>query len=180
MNPLLWAKIGLVGALLAGVFMFGHRTGANAVQGRWDADKAQRIEAQDKLIAAHAQEVEQLQAKQALINVKVGTEHDAALQAIGNKYKADLAAVRAAGGLRIPATVCRGVATAAEATSDGQHHGDTTSTVILPDSIASDLFSLARDADAVVEQSRSCQNWIRQNGFYGPVHTPDAVPAAIQ
>ncbi len=167
MNPFLWAKIGLVGVFLAGVFMLGHRTGAHGVQIDWDADNAHRIEAQDKLIAAHAQEIDSLQAKQAAINVQVGTEHDAALQSIGNKYKADLAAVRAAGGLRIPATVCRAVATTSETTSNLGHDDDATGTVALPESVTSDLLNLAADADRTTEIARSCQNWIRQNGFYG-------------
>lgn len=127
-----------------------------------------RIEAQDKLIAAHAQEIDKLQAKQAAINVKVGTEHDAALQAIWNKYNADLAAARAAGGLRIPATVCRAVATTPETTSNVGHDDDTTGTVALPDYITEHLYNLAAEADRTTEVARSCQNWIRQNGFYSP------------
>lgn len=175
MNPaqlLLFGKIGAVGVFLLAVYLAGHHIGAKAVQADWDSDKAIRIAAQDKLIDENDKRIMQLQASFNETNVKVATDHEQALQAIGKKYDADLAAARAAGGLRIPRTVCSATATDAKAAGDSGHNETTTATVALPDAITSDLFRLVHEADELTEQTRSCQNWIRQNGFYETHRSP--------
>lgn len=169
MNPaqiLLVCKIGLVGALLLAVYVFGHHEGAKAVQADWDSDKAMRLVSEIKLKDDHAKEVMRLIAEHDATNVKVSTDHDQALQDIKTKYAADVAAVAKSGGLRITSSICP-AATVTEATSNGGHHDQPAATVALPEQITNDLLSLAREADETLEQARACQAWIRQNGFYG-------------
>ncbi len=165
---LLLLKIGVIGALLVAVFMFGHRTGADAVQSDWDSEKAQLMAEQKKLILEHTREMETLQAKQYAINYKVGEEHEQALQTLGKKYAIEIAAVRASGGLRIPKSACSGSSIAGTETTSNSGSNETASaTFALPYAIEAGLFKLAEDADGHLEQLRACQNWIRLNGFYG-------------
>lgn len=169
MNPaqlLLFGKIGAVGVFVVGLYLTGHHMGAKAVQADWDRDKGQRIAMQDKLIAENDQRIMLLQQRFNETNVQVSTDHEQALQAIGKKYEADLAATRVTGGLRIPRTVCSASATDAKAAGDSGHNETTSPTVALPDAITSDLFRLAHEADELTEQARACQGWLRQNGFY--------------
>lgn len=164
---LLIAKIGAVGALLLGVYLTGRHQGESAVQADWDRSKAQFIDAQSNLILQHAKEMEDLRKRQLDINFEISQDHQRNLDAIQKKHDADLAAVRAGGGLRVTRTICSGPAdTGAKATGNGGHDEDVTGTVQLPDQIAIDLFSEAKRADEIVEQARTCQDWAKKNGFY--------------
>jgi hypothetical protein len=169
MNPaqlLLLGKISVVGVFVIGLYLTGHHMGAKAVQTDWDHDRATRIAAQDKLIDDNDKQIMQLQTKFNETNVQISIDHENALQAITKKYDADIAAVRATGGLRIPRTVCSAPATTTQAASDSGHYEAAADSIQLPDSIAANLFSEAKRADEIVEQTRACQSWIRQNGFY--------------
>lgn len=162
------AKIGAVGVLIIGVGMSAHRAGKNSVQAAWDSDKAQRIAAQAALVETHGKEITALKAKQDATNLKVSEDHENALEEMGRNYDDRVAAVRAAGGLRIPRSVCTGSAgTTTKTASNSGRNEEVAGTVKLPDEIESNLFSEARRADEIVEQARACQNWIRQQGFYG-------------
>ncbi len=163
---LLLGKIALLGVLILAVFMSGHRMGAKGIQADWDAYKVKAIAAQDKRIAENEQHNADVQAMHDAYNVKVATDHEASIVALNKKYDADVAAVRAAGGLRIPRTVCNRVETGTETASDGGHHEDASATVELPREIEDNLFSEAKRADEIVEHARACQSWIRQNGFF--------------
>lgn len=164
---LLLAKIGAVGALLVGVYLTGRHQGENAVQADWDRSKAQFIDAQSSLIAQHAKEIEALRLKQDQTNIQVSQDHQRAIDELQQKHDTDLAAVRAAGGLRVSRSVCSGsTAIAPEAAGDIGHNADLAGTVALPEQVTNNLFSLASDADRVTEIARSCQAWIVKNGFY--------------
>jgi hypothetical protein len=165
---LLWlGKIGAVVAFVVAVYGLGHHHGEQAVQARWDASKVLLIAAQDQMIADHAKDMEKQRLEHEANNIAVSIDHQKALDEIATKNSAALAAVRAAGGLRINrAAVCGPAVATTEAASDSGHHEDPTATVQLPDRITSELFSEARRADEVVEQARACQNWILKQGFY--------------
>lgn len=163
---LLLAKIGFLVALLVGAFASGHRSGARGVQADWDSEKAQMIVARNQLILENQIHNAQVQAKHDEINIKVSEDHEKALNDQSKKYAVEIAAVRAAGGLRIPKSVCNSNATGTETNSDGGHNDDVAGTVQLPAEIERNLFSEAERADKIVEQARACQSWIRQNGFY--------------
>jgi hypothetical protein len=165
---ILLAKIGAVGVLIVGLYGIGHHQGEKAVQGRWDASKAALIASQVKLLEDHALEVAKLKDEQDATNRKISEDHEAALQKQGKKYEDRIAAINAAGGLRISRSICASpVTTTTETASDSGHNEDLTGTVKLPDEIANNLFSEARRADEIVEQARACQSWILQQGFYG-------------
>lgn len=93
---------------------------------------------------------------------------------VGAKYAAELDQIRAnrdsAVGLRVDASVCRAYDTAAtaQATSAGKPDAPAPGTVALPESLARNLFDLAKRADEVTAQGRALQDWARQNGFSGP------------
>lgn len=170
---ILFVKIGVLSVFLVGVFISGHHIGAKGVQADWDASKAQMIDAQSKLIASHVVEIEELRKKQDLNNVQVSEDHQKALDELAKKHDADLARVRAAGGLRLPRSICSGpVITTPEAASNIGRDDNLTGTVALPEQITNDLFSFATDADRVTEIARSCQAWIRKNGFYPDHQNP--------
>lgn len=174
MTPYLWAlKIGAVGVFLILVFAAGHRSGAKAVQRDWDASTLKFTQEQNRLLQENAQKVADLVEKQKETNLAVTQDHERALLEIRTKYDADIAAVRATGGLRLPRSICTGsVATGAQAASPGERDAADSGTVKLPDQVETNLFSEARRADEIVEQLRSCQNWIRSNQFYGgPIPT---------
>lgn len=165
------AEIGGVVTFVTAVYALGHHQGENAVQGRWDASKALFVEAQAELMSSHAKDIEKLRLAQESANIKISEEHQKVINEIATKNTAALAAVRVAGGLRIPRTVCSAVEPVTEPASDGRYNEDIAATVKLPDSITSRLFSEARRADEVVEQARACQSWIHRQGFYN-VHPP--------
>lgn len=171
---LLIAKIGAVGLLIALVFGMGHRVGKNGVQAAWDSDKAQRIAATAALVEEHGKEITALRLKQDAVNLKVSDDHEIALQIMAKTYDERIAAVRASGGLRVTRSICAGpVGTTTETASTGRRDADTAGTVQLPTEIEQNLFSEARRADEIVEQVRSCQNWIRSQGFYGDQIRPE-------
>lgn len=164
---LLIAKIGAVSALLLGVYLTGRHHGETAVQADWDRSKAQFIDAQSNLILQHAREMEDLRKRQLDINFEISQDHQRNLDAIQKKHDADLAAVRASGGLRVTRTICSGPAdTGAKATGNGGHDADASTTVALPEQTSNDLLNFATEADRVTEIARSCQSWIIKNGFY--------------
>lgn len=94
--------------------------------------------------------------------------HDKALSTLDHHYADDLAAVRRAGGLRIPAVACtRTAAASGEAAGAGRPDEASSATVELPERTQERLFDLTLRADQLAEQLRALQGWIRSNGFYG-------------
>lgn len=165
---LLLGKIGAVAALFVGAYATGHHQGENAVQAVWDSSKAQSLQAQNKLISDHAQEIADLQKKHDADNIKVSEDHEQALQTLNAKYDSAVAANHASGGLRVSRSICSGPATTGtETASNGGHNETASASVELPNDVTERLFRLARQADEVTEQARACQNWIVKNGFYG-------------
>lgn len=166
-TPWLWAlKIGAVGVFLSLVYSAGHRSGSKAVQDRWDASTLKIAQDQTRLLQENAQKVADLVKKQQETNLAVSQDHERALLEIHTKYDADIAAMRASGGLRLPRSVCS-ASTGAQATGTGGSNEAAAATILLPATTTDDLFDFARRADEVTEIARSCQNWIRSNQFYG-------------
>lgn len=164
---LLYAKIGAVALFLVLVFGTGHRIGKNGVQADWDRDKVQMLAAQAALVAERGKEIAELRLKQDAINLKVSDEHSIALGILEQTYNDRIAAVRASGGLRIPRAACSPVGTTTEAASAGGVNETTSPSVALPRETERRLFDLAKEADELLETTRSCQSWIRAQGFYG-------------
>ncbi len=132
--------------------------GRSVVQGKWNKADAARAADDKAAFDVRTESNRMLARAQAATNTRVENE----LQKAWASADARIAAARA-GGLRFAGT-CEA---AGPATTDGTggRDGAAAGTVRLPDQVASDLFTLAGDADKVMEQARACQAWIREQGF---------------
>ena len=147
----------IVGALLAvvGAYFYGHSNGADSVQAKWNAEKAElNAKALSELEAAHARTKE------------VEKEMSGRLQTATNKYvkvlkekkDAEAAAIgrASAGGLFIDAS-CEGSADAVSGTASGTGGSDGAQRVELSRASGEFLVRLAAEADRVTEQLTACQ-----------------------
>ena len=107
-------------------------------------------------------EIERLKREQAETNRKVVTQYETQLKSLSDRL-ADARAI----GLRVPKTICSGIASVAEATSAEGNNED--EYIRLPERIESGLFRIAQRAQEINIQLGACQSWIIQNGFYSSV-----------
>lgn len=122
------------------------------------------------------------QASNASINFQNETDHAKAITALKSQIAVLRARMRAAGGLRVPRSICSapnpagspGVSPGTATPSNGINDAWIAASVELPAELERRLRSRAEAADAIVEDYRATQAWIRAHGFYGPV-TPPAV-----
>jgi len=167
---LLLARISAYILLAVALFGTGYHYGAKGVQTDWDVANIKTLANTNKLISDNAERVASLQQAQATTNLKVSNDHETELTQITAQRDAAIAYSNSHGGLRVTRAVCSSAATArTEATSDSRHDATVTGTVALPERTSSDLLRLAADADKVTAQARALQQWIIDNGFYGPV-----------
>lgn len=172
--------------VLALTAFFGHRAGFNEAkrvyEAQWQQEKQGYLLAEIEARKQHAEKLAELGKIHQQTNLKNTTEHEKALK----KVHADLAAARAEskrlGGLRIPAPVtsCPGTGfkqgtAGTQTTGAGPHYEEAAATIALPEAIEDSLWSTVGQADEVLEQARSCQAWIIDNGFY---EKNPAVPVA--
>lgn len=97
---------------------------------------------------------------------KATAQHEQAISDLTQKYDAARAAIRAAGGLRISATVCR-TAIADQSPSTGRPDEGPAASVALPAETERRLLDLAQHADELAERLRALQDWVKANGHYG-------------
>lgn len=164
MNP--YSIVGALLLLIATAFGGAH-VGRKLERERWQARELEIAQHNAVLISDAAQRAQRIQAFNEAKARKASEEHEKALSDLRARYAADLAAVRAAGGLRIPATACAGTSAAEQGASPGGPHEASPGTIKLPDRIESDLFAMTKRADDLAEQLRALQGWVRDNGFYG-------------
>lgn len=94
--------------------------------------------------------------------------HEKALKVLDQTHAADVAAIRRAGGLRIPAPACpRPAAAGGEAAGPGRLDEGATASVELPERTQERLYALTLRAGQLTEQLIGLQAWVRANGFYG-------------
>lgn len=151
-----------------GTFYFGHSVGASGERAAWMQEKQDMLEARATAVATLVNKYD----AERITNERKAREataaHDKALSDLDHQYAADLAAVRRAGGLRIPApAACRPAAATGEAAGAGRPDEAGAATVELPERTQERLFDLSRRADQLAEQLRALQAWVRANGFYG-------------
>lgn len=127
--------------------------------------RAELKKATDEAIDKRNHEIAAEKLKQNEITQKVVNDYEAKLKDQTASYDKRIAAINAAGGLRIKANRSAGLATTTQATSAGSDNE--ASTVRLPESVENDLYAFAKRADEVAIQLGACQSWIRDNGFYG-------------
>jgi crotonobetainyl-CoA:carnitine CoA-transferase CaiB-like acyl-CoA transferase len=126
--------------------------------------RAELKKATDEAIEKRNHEIAAEKLKQNEITQKVVNDYEAKLKDQSASYDKRIAAINAAGGLRITANRGKGLATTTQAASAGPDNE--ANTIRLPQSVESDLYAFARRADEVIIQLGACQNWIRDNGFY--------------
>jgi hypothetical protein len=169
MNSVDW----LLTSILASIIMlftgyaWGNHTGQQTVHAAWDADRMRLVADTRKLERDHAQAMAQEVIKQTQVNIQNEKVHELKL----SQVQADLAASRAEskrlGGLQFQARVDTNCpATNAQTASTGKRDETDTYTITLPEPIESGLWSIMGEADVLTEQLRSCQAWIKSNGFY--------------
>ena len=104
-------------------------------------------------------------------NLKNAYDHEIALQKVNDDLSAARAESKRLGGLliTIPTPTCKGdyVGAGTQTASTSQRDEKSTTTIALPEPIEAGLWSIVGEADQVTEQLRSCQAWIKDNGFYG-------------
>lgn len=167
MNRALAIVISLLVVFIA-TFYFGHSVGANGERAAWQAERVEMLDARAKAVAALVNKYD-VERRAAEAKARAATAaHDKALSDLDHHYETDLAAVRRAGGLRIPAPAsCRPAAAAGEATGASGPDEAGAGTVELPERTQERLFGLTLRADQLAEQLRALQGWVRANGFYG-------------
>lgn len=127
--------------------------------------RAELKKATDEAIDKRNHEIAAEKLKQNEITQKVVDDYEAKLKDQSASYDKRIAAINAAGGLRIAANRSKGLATTTQASGSGS--SDEASSIRLPERVESDLYAYAKRADEVVIQLGACQSWIRDNGFYG-------------
>lgn len=180
-----------IGAALWIVYDAGHDAGELGERSAWQKKEGERLkleaererlagEAHTKLLLEHADAMAALSRKHHETNLKVSNDYEEELAQLRRERDADRALVDLAGGLRIPAPAanCPGGAVAGtEAASIAGRDEASPGTIRLPLALENSLWALVDDADQVSAQLRSCQSWIRENGFYGPPSTPEIISA---
>lgn len=148
--------IGVSAAILIGLGIFIPEHFKNV--GRKEVH-AQYAEATRQAIIKRNAEIERLKLSQEETNRKVVTDYEKQLKTLSDR----LASAKR-DGLRVPKTICSGIAATTEATS--AERDNETSGFRLPDGITERLYSYASRAEEIKLQLGSCQKWIIENGFY--------------
>lgn len=182
MNP--YAIIGVILLFVAGVFG-GIQTGKKLER---ESHQKDIIKLQNQHLVEITAEVEkrnrQLAFEQAIAR-KASKDYEDALAKNKSDYNHDIAALRAAGGLRF-ASPCPRKTLAAGNESAGARRfdearaiaeklperaeGDLQELARLPAEIENGLFELVERADDLAEQLRHLQQWVKDNGHYGDGH----------
>lgn len=154
--------------LLIAVAFGGASVGRKLERQKWqEKELATAAATQDLLVAEHKKYI-RLQDFNEMTARKASENHAKALSELKTKYDVSIAAVRAAGGLRISRTICLdNNAATAEAASPGRPDEASAETVKLPDRVEDDLYKLTLRADELAEQLRGLQEWVKANGLYG-------------
>ncbi|HEY1089469.1 MAG TPA: hypothetical protein VGE47_00110, partial [Burkholderiaceae bacterium] len=100
-NPYAWVA-GFV--LVIAVALGGVQTGRKMERSHWQLKEIRATERHALELASAIERAQRIQSFNEAKARKASADHEKALSELGSKYAADLAAVRAAGGLRIPAS----------------------------------------------------------------------------
>jgi hypothetical protein len=155
-TELKFASIGIAACLI----ISGASFGVSHYKTKWQNEiHAQYAEATRQAIIKRNAEIERLRLSQEETNRKVVTDYEKQLKTLSDR----LASVKR-DGLRMPKTICSGIAATTEATS--AERDNETSDFRLPDGITERLYAYASRAEEIKLQLGSCQKWIIENGFY--------------
>lgn len=153
-------------------YRYGLDVGETKEKAQWQEREKKFTDAEILLRKEHGKKVAKLVELHQQSNLKNTYDHENALDKVRTELAAARAESRRLGGLRIavPASACRGPeqgSTGAQTAGASQRDEATTLTIALPERVEANLWSIAGQADEVLEQARACQAWITANGFYG-------------
>ena len=138
--------------------------GRHAVQAKWNKAEIIRSANEKAQIDIRIESNRMLAQAQAATTTRISDANHKAIASVNSSLDAARHAVAVTAGLRV-AVACNQIAGSTSASGAGGSNGTDTRTVALPDQVTSDLLDLAAEADKVVEQLRSAQDFIRSNGF---------------
>jgi len=127
-------------------------------EGRREIDAKYQEESRIAINKRNA-DIERLKLEQAETNRKVVADYENQLKTLSER----LASAKR-DGLRMPKTVCNGIAATPEATSDSGNNE--AAGFRLPDWLTNNLYEYASRAEEIKIQLGSCQKWIIDHGFY--------------
>ena len=146
------------------IFAVGNHTGAKRVRGEWAVETVKIQTAEKALILANEKRNQAVYEANNRKNIEVSNAHTKELaKIIVERNRLRTERVRFA----IPVGNCLTIRT--EAASTGGYNETGAGTVALPEALTTSLLDITEDADKVSAQLRSCQFWIKENGFYGVV-----------
>jgi hypothetical protein len=138
----------------------GASFGVNHYKTKWQGEiHAEYAEQARIAINKRNADIERLKLQQAETNRKVVADYENQLKTLSDR----LASAKR-DGLRMPKTVCSGIADTAETASAKGADGD--ETVRLPGRIEIGLFGLAEKCEQVQIERNLLIDWIKENGFY--------------
>ena len=149
----------IVGSVTIAILVFIGVSAKDHYKTKWqDEIHAEYSEASRKAINKRNADIERLKIEQAETNRKIVTDYEKQLKTMSNRL-ADAKRI----GLRVPKTICNGVAatTKAESASGNNEAAD----FRLPEWLTNNLYEYANRAEEVKLQLGACQKWITQNGF---------------
>jgi len=127
-------------------------------EGRREIDAKYQEESRIAIIKRNA-EIERVKHEQTEVNRKVVADYENKLKSLSDRL-ADAKRV----GLRVPKTICNGIAATPEATStEGNNEA---ADFRLPEWLTNNLYEYAARSEEIKLQLGACQSWIIQNGFY--------------
>ena len=180
-NPRILIAIGLCVVALYGFHILKTRyieQGKNLIYQEWKIADAEREEKEnDARIVEHnrqlaelarmAEESNAILQKQRSYNVKVANDHEKQIKKLQTVISDTNLKLAQSGGLRVSRSICDQPSTdTTKATSNGNHYEGVTPSVLLPHGITKNLLELADKCDAIVEQAREGQEWVKIHDFY--------------
>jgi len=159
----------IIGALvlLIAAALGGLQAGRKLERSTWQAKELATAAAANLALSSAIERAQRIQTFNEAKARKASERHEQALSTLAGDYDRRIAAIRRAGGLRIPAPACAATAGEQGAGASGSNAASA-GTVKLSDRIENDLFAMTKRADELAEQLRGLHGWIRDNGHYGP------------
>jgi hypothetical protein len=202
MNPISeWMKLAIAAVLLAVVGALGYfalhwydgqlaasyKAGQDAERAVWQQKETARAAAETKATLDRAAEQSRKQADIDAKNLQVEQDHEKAVSALKQRIAALNATAREYGGLRVSKAVCAGDTSAGsgglsagtETASAGRFDAWIAATVALPLDTQRHLRASAREADQIVEDFRTVQDWAVAHGYMPapPAYVPPPILA---
>lgn len=157
------ALLALLTAGLWGVQQRGLVQGRAEVQARWDKERRERAEAEKSALLTRMKNNERIAEQQALDRQRIRKDVNnevSQIQVAYDRRHGD------APGLRLPASVCHGLASAAETASAARSNATLAAAIALPPALERNLQDLMQEADIVVANCRAAQQFIKSTGMY--------------